>query len=80
MAAENGNSDAQFQLGLLHAEQRDYGIAYKWLELSNQGGDAIKVLANSMAASDIFKAQRLAREWRAKHNSRPHIGSGRSIT
>ena len=68
-AAEQGNGEAQFQLGLLHAERKDYGAAYKWLALSNQGEDALDILMKSMPACDIFKAQRLARDWRLKHNT-----------
>ena len=68
-AAEQGNAEAQFQLGLLHGEKKDYVAAYKWLTLSDQGADALEILSRSMPAYEIFRAQRMAREWRVEHGS-----------
>lgn len=82
-AAELGVVDAQFALGNLYAGgsgvAKDNVLAYMWYSIAAlQTGDewlhAIAgsnrdALATRMTSADIFKAQQLEAEWRAKHGN-----------
>ena len=72
-AAEGGEVQAQFDLGLMYATGRgapcDYVVAHKWFNLAAVQGSAEArhrrvELARDMSQSEIARAQRLAREWR----------------
>jgi len=74
--ADQGDADAQFNLGVMYQEGRgvlqDYVQAHMWASLAaaqNQE-NATKLraaLAEGMAPAQIAEAQRLAREWMAQH-------------
>ena len=76
LAAEQGNAVAQFSLGLVHwlgqGLPQDYVRAHMWFNIAavhgymyaNKGRDRV---AKLMAAGDISKAERMAREWLAAH-------------
>ena len=80
-AAELGVIDAQFALGNLYAGgsgiAQDNILAYMWYSIATlQTGDEwLRAIAGSnrdalaprMTPADIFNAQRLVTEWRAKH-------------
>ena len=80
-AAELGAIDAQFALGNMYAGgsgiAQDNILAYMWYSIATlQTGDEwLRAIAGSnrdalaprMTPADIFKAQRLVTEWRAKH-------------
>ena len=75
-AAEGGAPDALFELGLLYASGReveqDFVTAHKWFNLAAlRGNDEAKryrsELSREMSKLQISKAQKLAREWTAKH-------------
>ncbi len=80
-AAEFGLVDAQYALGNMYAGgsgiAQDAILAYMWysiaaLQTGEQWLHAIArsnrdALATRMTPADIFKAQRLVTEWRAKH-------------
>ena len=81
-AAEQGDANAQFNLGLMYAKgqgvPQDYAAAHKWLnlaasrfpasevELRNNAVKARKAIAKRMTPAQIAEAQRLAREWKPK--------------
>jgi hypothetical protein len=88
-AAEQGDAEAQARVGVLYVEgtgvKRDYVAAYKWFKItkytssyigagSTSVKDAQKLLEKDMTAGDIFKARRMAREWKASwdENKRLH--------
>lgn len=72
LAAQGGQPDALFELGLIYCTGRD-GIvdlveAHKWFNLSAmRGNDEAKryrlELARDMSKMDVARAQKLAREW-----------------
>ena len=73
--AEQGGSDAQFNLGLMYYRgegvPQDYVQAHMWYNLAGISGDAQSVknrdfVAEIMTPSQIAEAQRLAREWKPK--------------
>lgn len=80
-AAELGLLDAKLALGNIYAGgsgvEKDNVLAYMWYEIATlqSGDDWLGAIAGSnrdavaarMAPADISKAQRLAREWTAKH-------------
>ena len=75
-AAEQGRVDAQFNLGVMYyngeSVTQDYISAHMWFNLAAAKGcdKAAKdrdVIAAKMMPADIAKAQRMAREWLAKH-------------
>jgi TPR repeat protein len=75
LAADQGESGAQFSLGLRYALGRgvpqDYVQAHMWYNLAAVGGDATSVknrdlIAQKMTPAQIAEAQRLAREWKPK--------------
>ena len=75
-AGEQGNASAQDSLGIMYAEgqgvRQDIVQAHMWFDLAAaQGDDKAKEnrdeAASEMTPDQIAKAQRLAREWMAKH-------------
>ncbi len=72
--AEQGDADAQFNLGVMYAEGRgvpkDYVQAYMWLSLAAAQGHEparkarVKKLAKKMTLAQLDEAQWLAREWK----------------
>lgn len=75
-AAEDGEVQAQFNLGLMYATGRgapcDFVVAHKWFNLASvQGSEDARhrrvELARDMSQSEIAEAQRLAREWSHSH-------------
>ncbi len=78
-AADLGMARAQYNLGYMHAKGRgvgqDYVLAHMWYSLA--AGSGIKkalrnrdLAAKRMTATQIAVAQKLAREWRAKHKKK----------
>lgn len=75
-AAEGGAPDALFELGLMYCAGRDVAIdfvvAHKWLNLAalrgNQEAKRLRMdLAREMSKVQISRAQKLARDWIARH-------------
>ena len=75
-AAEQGEVRAQNNLGLMYDDgwgvAQDYVQAYMWLDLAAAQRDktAAKerdIIATKLSPADVSKAQRLAREWMARH-------------
>ena len=77
MAAEQGHTNAQFNLGIIFQKAgrgvpQDYVQAHKWYTLAAAGGNATaetnrQLVAKRMTPAQIADAQRIAREWLAKH-------------
>ncbi|PPC84919.1 MAG: hypothetical protein CTY31_03220 [Hyphomicrobium sp.] len=72
LAAQGGQPDALFELGLIYCTGRDGTVdlveAHKWFNLSAmRGNDEAKryrlELARDMSKMDVARAQKLAREW-----------------
>lgn len=72
IAAQGGQPDALFELGLMYCTGRDVALdlieAHKWFNLAAmRGNDEAKhyrlEVSREMSKSDIAKAQKLAREW-----------------
>jgi len=75
-AAEQGNAYAQYNLGFMYGNgegvPQDYVEAHKWFNLAAAQGLQTAIASRDIAASkmtreQIAEAQRLAREWQAKH-------------
>ena len=75
-AAEQGDADAQNNLGYMYANgkglPREFVSAHMWFNLAAASGNAAGVtnrdiLAERMSSERITEAQRMAREWMAKH-------------
>ncbi len=75
-AAQGGQPDALFELGLIYCSGRDVDVnlveAHKWFNLAAiRGNEEAKhyrlELSREMAKTDIAKAQKLAREWLRVH-------------
>ena len=75
-AAHSGAPDALFELGLMYCAGRDVELdlvsAHKWFNLAAlRGNDEAKryrlEISQEMSRAEISRAQRLAREWLAKH-------------
>ena len=76
LAADQGDADAQFSLGLSYClgngVPQDYVLAHMWTNLAAANGDkkiseARDTIAAEMTPSQIEKAQELAREFQAKN-------------
>jgi TPR repeat protein len=79
MSEINGTAsmpDALFELGLMHCAGRDGALdlvnAHKWFNLAAMRGNAEAKryrmeIAREMSRAEIAEAQRLAREWLARH-------------
>ena len=74
--AERDHAEAQLKLGEMYAKGRgvpqDYVAAHMWMNLAAAQGNknaakARDLLAQLMRPADVSKAQRMAREWLAKH-------------
>ncbi len=74
--AEQGDTMAQSNLGVMYefglGVPRDFVQAYLWFSLAAAQGDAVAqqnqdITASQMAPEQIAEAQRMAREWMAKH-------------
>lgn len=74
--AEQGDADAQFNLGLMYGAGKDVpqdcALAHMWLNIAAANGikDAAEGrgrLASNMTPTQIAEAQKLAREWMVKH-------------
>ncbi|MEQ1715860.1 MAG: tetratricopeptide repeat protein [Hyphomicrobium sp.] len=74
-AAQGGQPDALFELGLIYCTGRDVAIdlveAHKWFNLAAiRGNDEAKThrleLAREMSKPDVALAQKRAREWLKK--------------
>jgi TPR repeat protein len=76
-AAEQGDTDAQYNLGKLYDNgnlgvAHDYVMSHMWFTIAGDKGyqDAFNKrdsIAEKMTSSQIQEAQKLAREWMAKH-------------
>lgn len=71
-----GTPDALFELGLMHCAGRDAALdlvnAHKWFNLAAmRGNEAAKryriEISREMSRAEVAEAQRLAREWLARH-------------
>ncbi len=78
LAAEQGDAKAQSNLGVIYAKgegvAQDYVLAQMWFNLAAAQGDESAVKNQEMATklmtpAQVAEAQRLAREWMAKHPS-----------
>jgi TPR repeat protein len=75
-AAEQGFSDAQFNLGLMYrggkGVPQDYVTADMWFNLAATGNqDALQereLVERLMTPAQIAEAQKLAREWKPRPN------------
>ena len=76
-AAEKGQAEALYDLGLLYATgqgvERDYVEAHKWFNLAAMKGvNRAKVdreeLARDMHAYEVDEALRQARQWQNRHS------------
>ncbi len=74
--AEQGDAIAQSNLGVMFefglGVPQDFVQAYVWFSLAAGQGDAVAqqnrdIAASQMTPDQIAKAQRVAREWMAKH-------------
>ena len=79
-AAEKGFADAQYNLGFMYYDglgvRQDDAAAHMWFNLAVAQGDeeAQKyrdIAASQMSPAQIAEAQRMAREWMAKHERQP---------
>jgi uncharacterized protein len=75
-AAEGGAPDALFELGLMYCAGREVGVdfvtAHKWFNLAALRGNAEAKryraeISAEMTRAQISRAQKLARDWMAKH-------------
>jgi TPR repeat protein len=75
-AAEQGNVKSQGALGVMYSNgqgvPQDYVLAYMWTSLAAATGDKtatknLDMVARETTPAQIAEAQKLAREWRAKH-------------
>ena len=74
-AAEQGDADAQLNLGVMYANGKgvpqDFILAHMWFNLAAAQGDArarknSDKVASRMTPDQLSEAQRLAREWKPK--------------
>jgi len=74
--AEQGNADAQFNLGVVYSKgqgvSQDYIQAHMWVNLADAQGHVVAPkardsIAKKMTHEQIAEAQRLACEWLAQH-------------
>lgn len=80
-AAEAGNTTAQYNLGMMNVQLRDYVGAYKWTlvasrraenkELRDRAEANLRRLSRALSAADRSKAEQLAREWLAQRKAVP---------
>jgi TPR repeat protein len=74
-AAEQGNSNAQYNLGFMYGTgtgvPKDYVLAYRWYSLAVAQGDKISKddlnnIIKEMTPAQIAEAQKLSREFKVK--------------
>lgn len=76
LQAEQGIASAQINLGVMYAEGQgvpeDNVFAYMWFNLAAQGYEDAKnnkgIISKLMTKEQIAEAQKLSREWLAKHS------------
>ena len=87
MAAWQGLAEAQLNLGFMfemgRARRQNYVEALKWYNLATAGGNkaASKFrdsIAKKMTVAEVLEAQRMAREWLAKHGAEAEADGGGS--
>jgi len=70
--AEEGNPQAQIQLGIMYklgrGTSRDYVLAAKWFNVAagkgySEGIEYKKIMENRMTQKQVTKARKLAQEW-----------------
>ncbi len=71
IAAEQGNADAQFMLGVMY-RPKDCVRAYMWFYIAALNGhkaaiEESHILSEKMAQAEIEDAQKLAWDWIEKH-------------
>jgi hypothetical protein len=75
LAGEQGNADAQINLGVMYDEgqgvDQDYVLAHMWYNLAGSSGNKDstknkKLLEDKMSPSQIEKAQEMAINWKPK--------------
>jgi TPR repeat protein len=78
-AADQGHANAQYSLGLMYFRgngvAKDFVLAHLWFSLSAAGGNkyganARVLTATRMTRAQTARAEKLAREWRAKHKGK----------
>lgn len=82
-AAENGNAEAQYYLGLMHLNghgvEQDSRTAYMWFDLSTLYSDDVTgdlantelgALADKMSPQELVQAQAMSRDWQQEHPKR----------
>jgi uncharacterized protein len=76
ITSAGGTPDALFELGLMHCAGREGALdlvnAHKWFNLAAMRGNADAKryrmeISGEMSRAEIAEAQRLAREWLARH-------------
>ncbi len=74
--AEQGDADAQFNLGVMYSKGKgvtqDYIQAHKWFNIAGANGDEVGrknsgIVEKRMTPAQIAEARRLARKWMEKH-------------
>jgi hypothetical protein len=77
LAAEQGHAKARFSLGIMYNNGRgvpqDKVLAHMWFNLASAAGNDLgtenrDAITRIMSPAEIAEAQKLAREWFAKHN------------
>ncbi len=74
-AAEQGVAEAQYNLGLMYGNGegvcQDFILAHMWFNIAAKGYEKAKqgrdIAASKMTPDQIAEAQRMARDWMAKH-------------
>ncbi len=78
LLAEQGDVNAQFNLGLMYYRGngvlQDYKLAHKWFNIASAQGDAearraLSLITVMMTREEVASAQELAREWQNKRSS-----------
>jgi TPR repeat protein len=78
MAADSGNAQAQYSLGLLYYEgcgiSRNEVLAYMWCDLAAEQGDEravsdCKLISGNMTAAQMAEAQELIKKWNRNKDS-----------
>ena len=78
LAAEQGNANAQYILGLMYClgqgVAQNFIEAHKWLNIAGANGEKKATefrddVAKQMSPEQIAEAQRLAKEWMEAHTS-----------
>src|SRR5262249_36761294 len=87
LAADQGHAIAQSMLGSMYniglGVPHDRVLAYMWTSLAEAQGDQkaakrLKDMAAKMTPTQIAKAQKMAREWRAKYLDRGDVEPNRA--